>query len=147
MHLSTHFIHRPSSKTAPSQGFSLIELLIVLGCVAVLTSLALPTYQGWQERSQRSQARLALMQAAQWLERSATANGRYPKLEEVPANVWSTQGLRYQIQAQLSDQSFTLSAQPMGSQASDACGTLTLTHLGEQGVQQAALSAAACWQR
>ena len=145
MHASVHppsLIHPTATK-----GFSLVELLIVLGCIAVLTSLALPTYLSWQQRSQRSQARLALMQAAQWLERSATANGRYPKLEEVPANVWSVQDLRYQIQAQLSDQSFALVAQPLGTQVGDACGALTLTHLGEQGVQQATQSAASCWQR
>lgn len=128
-------------------GFSLMELLIVLACVAILSSVAVPTYQTWQQRQQRSQARVALMQVAQWLERSAAANGRYPKLEEVPANVWFFQGLRYQVQASLSEQSFNLIATPVGAQASDACGSFTLTHLGEQGVQQASLNAASCWQR
>ena len=133
---------------APTQhGLSLMELLIVLACIAVLTSWSLPTYQGWLLRSQRSQARIALMQAAQWLERSAAANGHYPKWEDVPTNVWAIQGLNYQIQARLSDQSFTLLAVPTGAQIEDACGNLTLTHLGEQGVQQARLPAASCWQR
>lgn len=128
-------------------GFSLIELLIVLACVSVLTHLAWPTYAQWQQRSQRSQARVALMQVAQWLERSAAANGQYPKPEEVPANVWSTHDLRYHIQADLSATRFTLMAVPDGAQAGDACGSLTFNHLGEQGVQQATLSAADCWQR
>ena len=128
-------------------GWSLIELLIVLACIAVLTHLALPTYAHWQQRNQRSQVRLVLFQAAQWLERSAAANGRYPKGEEIPANLLSAQNLSYTIQVSLSDQGFTLTAVPTGAQASDACGSLTLTHLGEQGVLQASMPAVTCWQR
>ena len=131
----------------PLRGWSLIELLLVVACMAILTSLALPTYDGWQQRSQRSQARLALLQAAQWLERSAAANGHYPKPEEVPVSVWQVAGLSYQITAALSDQSFVLQAVPTGAQASDACAILTLDHTGQSGVNRASLSAATCWQR
>ena len=130
-----------------SHGLTLIELLVVLACIALLTHLALPTYTQWQMRSQRSQARLALMQAAQWLERNASANGRYPLASDVPANVWQIKGLSYTIQATLNEQSFTLQAVPTGTQSNDVCGQLTLNHLGVQGVAQAQWSAPECWQR
>ena len=44
-------------------------------------------------------------------------------------------------------QSFMLSAIPLGAQAQDACGSLTLGHTGERGVRNATLSAATCWER
>ena len=140
--------HTPSVRHAShALGFSLIELLIVLACIAILTTLALPSYDAWRQRSQRSQAKLALMQAAQWLERSATANGRYPTFAEVPSSIWQVQGLNYQLSATLSDQSFSLQATPLGPQIGDACGSLVLDHIGQQSVRDATLSTAACWQR
>ena len=36
---------------------------------------------------------------------------------------------------------------PLGAQAKDACGSLTLGHTGERGVRNATLSAAPCWER
>ena len=132
---------------AGHHGLSLIELLVVLACIAILTSLALPDVSAWQQRSQRAQARTALLQAAQWLERSAAANGRYPSLSEVPARAWQIDGLRYQITARLDAQSYTLRAVPIDTQASDACGVLTLDHLGQRGVEQALATAASCWSR
>ena len=137
----------PAQRHILTSGWSLIELLLVLACMALLTSLALPAYDGWRQRSQRSQARLALLQAAQWLERSAAANGRYPKLEDVPANIWQVEGVAYQIQASLREHSFVLQAVPLGAQANDACGSLSLDQSGQTGVSRASLSAATCWQR
>jgi type IV pilus assembly protein PilE len=143
----------PQNNQRHAKGFSLIELLLVLSCLALLTGLALPTYDRWQLRSQRAQARLALTQLAQWLERSAAANGRYPAWQDVPVNVWQIQGLRYRLSATLTDQSFALQATPLAAQATDACGTLSLDHTGQTGatgvtaMSHATLSATDCWQR
>lgn len=137
----------PEARITHCRGFSLIELLCVLTCIAILTSVALPTYDTWRQRSQRAQARLALMQMAQWLERSAAANGRYPAASDIPPNLSQIAGLRYRLNAQMSEQSFVLLATPMNAQASDACATLTLDHLGQGGVMGATLTANACWQR
>lgn len=136
-----------SLRPPAASGLSLIELLVVLACIAILVSLTAPDVSVWTQRSQRAQARTALLQAAQWLERSAAANGRYPSASEVPARQWQIDGLRYQITAQLDAQSFVLRAQPIDSQASDACGVLTLDHLGQRGVEQAQSTALSCWQR
>ena len=130
-----------------SQGFSLIELLLVLACIAILSSVALPTYDACRQRSQRAHAKLALMQMAQWLERSAAANGRYPAAPDIPPNISQMAGLRYRLNAQVSEQSFVLMAIPVNEQTSDACASLTLDHMGQGGVVGATLSANACWQR
>ena len=134
--------HRP---VAAASGLSLIELMVVLACMAILVSWTLPDLAQWRQRSQRALARTALLQAAQWLERSAAANGRYPSASEAPIPAWQIDGLRYQITARLDAQSYTLRAVPIDTQASDACGVLTLDHLGQRGVEQAPLSAASCW--
>lgn len=129
------------------QGFTLIELLIALACVALLTSLAWPSYQNMVLRSQRAQARTSLLQAAHWLERAASANGSYPLTAAIPASVLQIDGQRYTMTATSTAQSYTLSATPLGTQAADSCGTLTVNHVGERGVQGASQTAAQCWSR
>jgi type IV pilus assembly protein PilE len=126
-------------------GFTLIELLFVMAVIAILSSFALPNYLHTQQRSQRTLAKLALAKTAHWLERVASISGNYPS--GVPDSVWQSSELRYRLQVQSQAQSFTLTAIPLGAQAKDACGSLTLGHTGERGVQNAALSAAQCWER
>ncbi len=131
--------------TRTPKGFTLIELLIALACVALLASIAWPSYQSLVLRSQRAQARASLLQAAHWLERAASANGSYPLTADVPASVLQVDGQRYRMTVTSTAQSYTLSAIPLGSQAADTCGTLTLNHLGTRGVQGASQTAVQCW--
>ena len=126
-------------------GFTLIELLLVMALIAILSSIALPNFQHAQHKSQRTLAKLALAKTAHWLERAASISGNYPF--SLPDSVWKSSELRYRLQLQSQAQSFTLTAIPLGAQAKDACGSLTLSHTGERGVQNAALSAAQCWER
>jgi type IV pilus assembly protein PilE len=131
----------------PSQGFTLIELLIALACVALLASFAWPSYQNLVLKSQRAQARASLLQAANWFERAASANGSYPLANDVPASVLQVEGQRYKMTVASTAQSFTLSATPLGAQAADTCGILTVNHLGVRSVQGASQTAAQCWSR
>ena len=128
-----------------STGFTLIELLITLACIALLTSLAWPSYQSLIWRSQRAQARVTLLQAAHWLERVASANGSYPETNDVPSSVLQMEGQHYKISVVSTAQSYTLSATPLGGQTADGCGTLTINDLGLRRVQGASQSAAQCW--
>jgi type IV pilus assembly protein PilE len=134
-------------KTHPSQGFTLIELLIALACIALLANFAWPSYQSLMLKSQRAQARASLLQAAHWFERAASANGSYPLANDVPASVLQIDGQRYKMTVASTAQSYTLSATPLGTQAADACGVLTVNHLGVRSVQGASQTAAQCWGR
>ena len=137
-----HMTHAHSPK-----GFTLIEMLIALACVALLASLAWPSYQSLILRSQRAQARASLLQTAHWLERAASANGSYPLTADVPASVLQIDGQRYKMTVTSTAQNYTLSAIPVGTQTADACGTLTVNHLGVRSVQGASQTAAQCWSR
>ena len=133
--------------THQPKGFTLIELLIALACVAMLASFAWPSYQSLILRSQRAQARASLLQAAHWCERAASANGSYPSAADVPASVLQIEGQRYKMTVTSTTQSYALSATPLGTQATDACGVLTVNHLGVRSVHGASQTAAQCWSR
>jgi type IV pilus assembly protein PilE len=131
----------------PPRGFTLIELLMALTCVAILASIAWPSYQSLILRSQRAQARASLLQAAHWFERAASANGNYPLTTDVPISVLQIEGQRYRMSVTSTAQSYTLSAIPLGTQAADSCGTLTINHLGVRSVQGASQASSQCWSR
>ena len=54
----------------PSDGFTLIEVMIALLVVAILAAVAYPSYQEHLTRSKRSEAKAALLKAAQLQERN-----------------------------------------------------------------------------
>jgi type IV pilus assembly protein PilE len=59
----------------------------------------------------------------------------------------SPSGLNYQLSVTSSAQSFLITAQPSAAQATDACGSLTLSNTGVRDVKDASMTAAQCWSR
>lgn len=135
------------------RGFTLIEVLIVAVIAAVLTAIALPQYTAYVQRSHRANARAALLQAAQWLERAATAQGNYPERATVPSSLLTVEGDRYTIGFKvLNASAFVLQAMPRAAQARDECGVFELNEAGlrtqsASALVPAPLSAQACWNR
>jgi type IV pilus assembly protein PilE len=70
--------YRRSTPRKSARGFTLIELMIAATVIALLAAIAYPTYIGQLRKSQRVEARAALMRGTQLLERSFTQNGGYP---------------------------------------------------------------------
>ncbi|MDD2546269.1 MAG: type IV pilin protein [Burkholderiaceae bacterium] len=136
-------------------GFSLLELLISLAVLALLSSVALPSYQQYLQRSYRSEARTGLLQAAQWMERAATASGSYPLTADFPAPLRSTPSGRYTIELlsppnpTQAGTAYLLTARAQGTQASDRCGHYTLTHHSVRGAAGSTTGALVndCWNR
>lgn len=60
-----------------SQGFSLIELLIAMTILAILLSIAYPSYQGQMIKSRRSDGQIKLMEIMHAQERFFTENNTY----------------------------------------------------------------------
>lgn len=70
--------HRQPAGRRRQHGFTLVELMIVAAVIAILAAVAYPAYTEQLRKSQRAEAKAALMRAAQLLERSFTQNGAYP---------------------------------------------------------------------
>ncbi len=59
------------------RGFSLMELMIAVAVMAILTVIAYPSYNNYIASAKRAEAKAALLEAAQYLERQFTAEGNY----------------------------------------------------------------------
>jgi type IV pilus assembly protein PilE len=137
-------MNRPAAHRAGA-GWTLIELLLVLGIVGLLAQWAWPLGADLMQRARRNEARLVLLQTAHWLERYAAAQGRYP--DALSDNVWRTDSLSYRLSYTGSEQSYTLLAIPLGAQVQDPCGSLSLDAAGTREVRDARWSALTCWSR
>ncbi|KZY79860.1 hypothetical protein A3740_05825 [Oleiphilus sp. HI0068] len=62
-----------------SRAFTLIELLVSLAIVSILFSLALPSYESYQQRSRLTEGKAALLRLQTELERYAMSFQRYPQ--------------------------------------------------------------------
>ena len=136
------------------RGFSLLELLITLGIVAILLTVALPAYQSSVIKSRRSDAMAALVEAAGRQEQWRFAAGRYTddllELGYAEDPMTSDEG-HYRITADTCGgdslaSCFLLTATPApGSpQSNDGrCATLTLDARGARGAT--GTDPAGCW--
>lgn len=127
------------------QGFSLIELMIVVAIVGILAAIAIPSYNDSVKKSRRADAQGALQGLAQAMERSYTEKGTYAwgdgdvGDEATGANatptIFSTESpldgsnKYYDLRIDTADAtSYIIHAIPKNAQAGD--GTLTLSSTG-----------------
>lgn len=146
-----------------SIGFTLIELMVAIAILAVIASVALPSYVANIERTRRSDALSALTQAAALQERQFFSTNSYSNdigllMTGVTAATLTTPDGFYTLAAASTDATcggagtagtcFVLTATAAGTQADDTdCNVFTLTSAGVQSVVDDANadSTAECW--
>lgn len=127
------------------QGFTIIEVLVVVAILGILAAIAIPGYTKYVTNARRADGKSALVAAAQAMERYYTNNYDYGSMNgtdysgaDIPDK--SDQEL-YNItvtEANATDFSIEAVADPNGKQAGDTlCKTLTINHLGEKGAKNA----------
>jgi len=134
-------------------GVTLMELMIVVAVVGILAAIAIPTYRQYVIRANRADAKTALLNTAQNLERCFTNSTPYAyngaTCNAAVTLPILTEGGNYQISYPFvpTTTTYTLQAIPQGAQVADTrCGTFTLTSTGVQTVSGTD-TAQQCWRR
>lgn len=143
-------INRSPLSLRTSRGFTLIEAMIVVAIIGILGAIAYPSYTAYVQRGARAEARTALLEAQQFMERYYSANNRYSVTSggtdspTLPARLISipVSAPRYTMTVAVTSNSYTLTATPQGSMTADTCGALTITNTGARG---AAGDVTVCW--
>jgi len=158
-----------------ARGFTLMELIVTITIVAILASIAIPSYTAYIERGKRGAARSALLAAASFLERNFTTNGCYnfttvaacqaqsgtafalPTAATLaPGEGRASYVLTVDFSGSTTGQAFTLTATPCATAGTcpagsdpftdTKCGALSLTQAGVRG-RSGSDALAVCWQR
>lgn len=148
-----------STKTASDLGgFTLIEVMITVAIVAILASVAYPSYIEYVARGHRTQLKTQMQAAQQWMERRYSERYFYgqesgkndaptafdaqtfavsPPAGEGPA--------RYNLSVSIDDSgdSYVITAERAGSMESDRCGNPTVNNFGVKSVVDTSLSGGA----
>jgi type IV pilus assembly protein PilE len=114
------------------KAFTLIELMVTVAIIGILASIAYPSYRDSVMKSRRADAQGALLAYANSMERYFTVKNDYVGAPTFPATVYYTLTASITASTSTTASSYTLTAQPIGAQATDICGILTLTDKGEK---------------
>jgi type IV pilus assembly protein PilE len=123
-----------------STGLTLIELLVVVIIIGILASIAYPSYRRYAVRATRNEAKTALLQLTQALEKCYTRTHSYAEcIDEDLVVVVDTQhyDLAVADDPEISDTTYRLQAVATGGQAGDdeRCGTLLVDQAGRRAVE------------
>ena len=148
--------------TARSSGFTLIELMIVVGILGVLAAIAYPNYTEYVQRSNRGEGQALLNDAAASQERFFAQNNRYVTkaadiaklgMRGTSGNTVRSDTGKYELKVTVEDDGndpprpidggYTLKAEQNFGDA--ACGNLTLNALGVKGRTGSGKTVEQCW--
>nr|WP_265334987.1 type IV pilin protein [Ramlibacter aquaticus] len=118
--------------------------MVAVAIVALLASLAYPSYLQQIRKGRRADAKQALLDLAARQERFYTVNNRWATTPadlgyapaDFPLDVQSAGGLSYRLTINVDNStgSYTATAAPQGPQQADTCASFILDHMGLQSV-------------
>ena len=132
-------------------GFTLIELMIVVAVVGILAVIAYPSYNQYVTRSNRSVAASFMLSVANKQEQYMLDARQYASALSTlnlapPAEVSKNYAITVVANNAATPPSYTITATPTGAQLSNDknCANLTLDQTGAKGISGTG-SVAACW--
>jgi type IV pilus assembly protein PilE len=140
------------------QGFSLIEMLIVVAIIGILVAVAVPSYQNSTLKTKRAEGKALLLEGAQRFERHFTQFNVYPtsivtgapadrtEIQMTAAETTSENGHYTLSLAAGTATTFTLRATPAAPHADPICNLLTLNNLGQK-TENGTGTYEECWNR
>jgi len=129
----------------PARGFTLIELMIAVVIVGLLAAIAYPSYRQHVYEARRAEAKAALIDVAQRLERCYSSTLTYENCPTTP-----TQAPQYYslTATNISARQYTLTATPINVQLGDTrCASFTLDQAMSKGAKdsQGNDATSVCW--
>jgi type IV pilus assembly protein PilE len=135
--LTGYFLLNERDMNRKSSGFTLIELMVAVLIVGILAAIAIPSYQSYLLKGNRTVAQVHLMNIAQQQQHYLLDSRSYaPSLAALsmttPTNVSTHYTIEDPFTVGTAPNSFSVTATPIGSQANDQCGTLAIDNVGNK---------------
>ncbi len=129
------------------QGFTLIEVMIVVVILGIISAIALPSYQEHVRRANRAEGMAFLQDVAARQERYFAQNNKYitsadtTELKKLGLSGNTSETGKYTLTTVNGTDNYTLTVTPTFTDTK--CGTFTLNALGEKTVGAGTVSE--CW--
>lgn len=83
-----------TSKIKKQQGFTIVELLIVIVVIGILAALVITTFTGIQKKARDTERQTDIKAVHGQVEAYYAQNGRYPTLTDINDSTWRTTNMK-----------------------------------------------------